>query len=326
MKPLQDNFGRSFPYIRLSITDVCNFKCNYCLPEGYQKWAHQPFLNVDEIRRLVTALTGLGAWKFRITGGEPTLRTDFEQIVDTIRQVPGVRKIALTTNGYKLEQQVERWAALGVNALNISVDSLDASRFHTITGHDRLPSILRGIEKALQCGFDAIKLNAVLLKDLNQQDFADFMAFVQHRPVSVRFIELMQTGDNLTFFRQYHLSASLLQQQLLQQGWQAKPRSLSAGPAQEYSHPGYQGRIGFIAPYSKDFCASCNRLRISSLGELHLCLFGDNGYSLRSLLQQDAQIPALQQHICQLLDQKSASHALHQGHTGQRIHLASIGG
>jgi cyclic pyranopterin phosphate synthase len=323
---IEDRFGRRFPYLRLSVTDVCNFRCSYCLPDGHQKTGEESFLSVDEIRRLVGAFAGMGTWKIRLTGGEPTLRKDFCEIVKTVAAVPGIRKLAFSTNGYKLPERAEEFYAAGLRAINVSIDSLDPRKFHEITGHDRLGEVVAGVQKALDVGFEAVKVNAVLLKGLNDEELGGFLEFIENRPVSLRFIELMQTGENLDYFRKYHIPATVIREKLLARGWHLLEREDGAGPAVEYAHRDYQGRIGIIAPYSKDFCKTCNRLRISARGQLHLCLFGESGHSLRHLLQDDGQKEELQQTVMRLMLQKKDSHFLQEGNTGIRLNLASVGG
>lgn len=331
---LVDSFHRSFSYLRLSLTDLCNFQCGYCLPEGCPKSA-QNFLSVDEIRRLITAFAELGVKKVRLTGGEPSTRKDFIEIAHCVKAIPGIETLALTTNGFYLERDVAAYYEAGIRSLNVSVDSLKPEVFAKITGKDAFHRVMAGVKAALKLPFK-LKLNAVLLKDLNHTEFADFVAFVKDRPISVRFIELMQTGDNQAYFQAHHLSPSGFQTDLVKAGWiltdalqhqDDKHRSPKTnGPAIEYSHPHYLGRIGFIAPYSKDFCVTCNRLRLSARGELYLCLFTDVHYALRPFLQEDSQKMALQAKIRELLHLKKASHDLHQGNTGKTSDLAKIGG
>jgi cyclic pyranopterin phosphate synthase len=182
------------------------------------------------------------------------------------------------------------------------------------------------VEQALSLGFDAVKLNAVLLRDRNDDELPAWRDYLRDRDITLRFIELMQTGDNRAFFERHHVRAEALENQLLDDGWQLVPRAADAGPAREYAHAGYRGRIGIIAPYSKDFCASCNRLRVTARGDLRLCLFGDFGIALRPLLQSDGDHDALVARISTQLGLKTAGHGLHQGLTGITPHLASIGG
>lgn len=326
MSQLTDGFGRSFPYLRLSLTEACNFRCSYCLPDGYQADGRPQFLAVDEIERLVRAFATLGMHKIRLTGGEPSLRKDLTQIIATVANVPGIRKVAITTNGCLLPRHLPGWHRAGLTALNVSMDSLQRDRFHAITGHDRLLEIMEGLNLAQALGLQSIKLNAVLLRGFNDDELPAWMAFLRERPMSVRFIELMRTGDNREYFERHHLRADVVIEQLLAAGWSERKRGADAGPAREFSHADYRGSVGIIAPYSKDFCKGCNRLRVTARGDLRLCLFGDFGVALRPLLQSDDDQDALLARITTQLGLKAAGHGLHFGQTGLTPHLASIGG
>ena len=326
MQTLVDRQGRAFPYLRLSLTEACNFRCSYCLPEGYEGGSHPQFLALAEIVRLVRGFASLGVSKIRLTGGEPSLRKDLPSIIGAVSAVPGIRKIALTTNGCLLPRRARGWREAGLTALNVSLDSLDAKRFRVITGHDRFAEVVDGIELALGLGFNAVKINAVLLRGCNDDEMEAWFEYLRGRDVAVRFIELMRTGNNGAYFERHHLRAEALEGQLRKGGWQVQGRTADAGPAREFSHPAYRGRIGIIAPYSKDFCADCNRLRVTARGDLRLCLFGDFGVALRPLLQSDADHDALVAHIANQLGMKTAGHGLHQGLTGITPHLASVGG
>lgn len=326
MQSLVDSLGRRFPYLRLSLTEACNFRCSYCLPDGYQAAGRPQFLELDEIRRLVTAFAGLGMHKIRLTGGEPTLRKDLTAVIRTVASVPGIRTIAMTTNGVTLSRSVEDWRAAGLTALNVSIDSLDPARFLAITGHDRLADILDGVEAALGLGYTSVKLNAVLLRGSNDDELSRWIDYLRTRPLSLRYIELMRTGDNVAYFDRHHLSADHIVAALLGAGWRERPRAADAGPAREYAHPDSLGRIGIIAPYARDFCASCNRLRVTARGDLRLCLFGTTGIPLRPLLQHDNQQEELRACIATQLGLKAAGHRLHEGETGLIRHFAGIGG
>ena len=322
---LKDSFGRKFPYLRLSVTEVCNFRCTYCLPNGYQK-TDRDFLTLPEITRLATAFAELGTHKIRLTGGEPTVRKDLTQIARAVSSISGIRTVALTTNGYNLKENARAFRDAGINALNVSVDSLNSERFHAITGQDKLAHVLEGIEAAKTVGFTNIKINSVLLKEVTDHTLPEFLSWIKREALSVRFIELMQTGENLAFFKQHHISANVIIQQLLEHGFVPELRKPDSGPAQEFTHPDYAGKIGIIAPYSKDFCKSCNRLRVTSRGKLMLCLFGEGGYDLRSYLQADDQREELIDAIASALHFKHETHYLQQGITGSTPHLATLGG
>ena len=329
MGALTDSFGRTFPYIRLSITDVCNFKCGYCLPNGYFKQENKPgFLTLDEISNLVSALSELGVSKIRLTGGEPTVRKDFFDILKNIKSKGKINNLVMTTNGYKLNQIADQLIKDGINGINISIDSLDRNKFKEITGHDRLPQILEGIKILQDKGFTNIKVNAVLLKNINdcEADFDSWEQFVQENAIDFRYIELMQTGDSLEYFKKYHVSASVFKNYLLKKNWNEVARVADAGPSINFVHSNYKGKFGIIAPYSKDFCKTCNRLRITAKGELRLCLFGNTGTDLRPLLQSPDQKNELKILILKQLNFKKESHYLELGDTGITPHLASIGG
>lgn len=328
---LIDNFDRRFSYLRLSVTDVCNFRCQYCLPNGYTKPDDKPdFLSLTEITHLVNGFAALGIRKVRLTGGEPSVRHDLVNIIQNIAAIDGIETIALTTNGYSLAKHAQAWRDAGVSQLNVSLDSLDRATFEQARGVDKLDEVMSGLKIAQAVGFKSIKINAVLLKGINDGELPRFMDWLRTTPVTLRFIELMQTGHHADYFKKHHISADTIRQQLIESGWHIKPRGITDGPAVEYTHPDFVGKIGLIAPYAKDFCDSCNRLRVSARGELKLCLFGDGDAAsdnmLRTLLQNVGQSAALQQQIIHALTHKPATHLLHQGITGKTFYLASIGG
>jgi len=323
---LVDNHNRHFHYLRLSITDVCNFKCNYCLPDGYQCDTSRDFLSLKEIERLVTSFAELGVSKIRITGGEPALRKDLTEIIATIKSIPGIKTVALTTNGFNLENNIDSWVAAGLDSLNVSIDSLNPDSFRLITGSDKHQSILNGLDKAIQLGMRSIKVNTVLLRQYNLAQMDSFFAWLKHKPISLRLIELMQTGDNQEFFKQQHVNGEQIKDEVEKLGWLPIVKLKDAGPAQEFCHPDYQGKIGFILPYSKDFCASCNRLRVSATGNLHKCLFAEEGQSLRHLLESEQQTEELKLWLQQQLQDKASSHFLHDQQVGATKHLAMLGG
>ncbi|WP_208612549.1 GTP 3',8-cyclase MoaA [Xenorhabdus vietnamensis] len=326
VEQLVDAFSRKFYYLRLSITDVCNFRCTYCLPDGYRPHGHKSFLSLSEIRRVSRAFAELGTEKIRLTGGEPTMRRDFCDIIAAVHENPRIKKIAVTTNGYRMERDVSQWRAAGLTAINVSVDSLDPRQFYAITGQDKFFQIMRGIDAAFEVGFNTVKVNAVLMKNVNDTNLPAFLNWIKHRSIQLRFIELMETGEGSDIFHRHHISGEVIRQKLLQQGWQQQQRARSDGPAQVFCHPDYQGEIGLIMPYEKDFCQSCNRLRVSAIGNLHLCLFGEQGIPLRDLLSDDASFDALKLRIQGGLRHKRETHFLHQGDSGITPNLSFIGG
>lgn len=326
MSQLQDNFGRRFHYLRMSITDVCNFKCSYCLPDGYRPDGKPSFLKLSEIANLAAAFAEVGTQKIRITGGEPSLRKDFTDIIRVVADTPNIKTVATTTNGYRLAQNAQEWYDAGLRRINVSVDSLDPRMFYQITGENKFDQVMRGIDAALDAGFERVKVNAVLLKHLNDKDLPRFLHWIKQYPIDLRFIELMETGLGHDYFNKHHLAGATIKAHLLENGWGLDQAAIDDGPAQNFSHDDYQGRIGLIMPYEKNFCASCNRLRVSAKGKLHLCLFTEHGVDLRDLLQSESQQAELVSRLHQQLEQKKATHFLHDGVTGVTQHLASIGG
>ncbi len=322
---LQDTFGRRFHYLRLSITEMCNFRCNYCLPNGNDCNTLKNDLSITEIDTLVKAFAAMGTSKIRITGGEPALRKDLTDIIELCKNTPSIKKVAMTTNGYLLKRDAKAYKRAGLDAINVSADSLDPRMFAAITGRQKLEDILSGVDHAAAAGIDTIKFNTVMLKQFNYKELGAFFDYIKHHRVTWRFIELMQTGDNHNFFKQNHVPGNALKDVLLEQGWQRIVRTKDAGPAQEFSHPDFMGNIGLIMPYSKDFCSSCNRLRISSQGKLHLCLFAEEGINIRPLLlAQD--IEKTCDVIVNHLQSKTISHKLTNGFTGATRQLAMLGG
>ena len=330
MNILKDSFGRKFPYIRLSISDVCNFKCGYCLPDGYKidKSDNRTFINIEEIGRLAKALSELGVSKIRLTGGEPTVRKDFFEIVKIIKENSGIKKTVITTNGYRLYKIANDIKNSRLDGINISIDSLNPDTFKKITGHDRLEEILRGIKNLQKLNFKNIKINAVLLKGVNdsEKDFNDWAEFVKDNEIDFRYIELMQTGDNLDYFNNYHVPAKKFTDYLNNNNWVIQTFGKDSGPSKNYLNPKFKGKFGVIAPYSKDFCKSCNRLRITAKGDLRLCLFGNTGINIRHLMQKDSQIEELKDLILKQLNFKKESHYLEIGDTGLTKNLSTTGG
>ncbi|BDG05563.1 GTP 3',8-cyclase MoaA [Anaeromyxobacter oryzae] len=326
MLQLQDAFGRQLQYLRLSVTDRCNFRCAYCLPDGCPRGAGDEPLSVVEIERLVRAFAALGVWKVRLTGGEPTMRRDIPEIVRAVAGTPGVRRVGLTTNGYRLAGLATELRDAGLVSVNVSLDSLDPARFEEITGCSRLERIVAGVEAALSAGIPSVKVNVVLLRGMDDAELDRFLAWTRERPLAVRFIELMQTGENATFFREHHVRADEIRAGLERRGWSRLARDRNDGPAITYGHPAHAGKAGLIAPYTPGFCDACNRVRVSSTGDLKLCLFGERKIPLRPYLRSDALVRELMDVIRTGIAEKPASHLLDEGAPGGTPTLASIGG
>jgi cyclic pyranopterin phosphate synthase len=324
-RPLRDAFGRDLHYLRLSVTDRCNFKCVYCLPNGCPRGSGEQPLSLAEIDQLVRGFAGLGFWKVRLTGGEPTLRPDIVDIVRRVARTPGIRRVGLTTNGYRLASIAGELKEAGLGSLNVSVDSLDPERFREITGTDRLHRVMAGVEEALAAGVPSVKVNAVLLRGMEDAELLRFLSWTERTPLTVRFIELMRTGDNGVLFDRARLPAAEIRERLERLGWTRLPRAAGDGPATNYGHPGHAGQVGLISAYGEGFCDSCNRLRVSSLGKLRLCLFGDGEVSLRPLLREGGH-EALMDLVESAVTGKPARHELGAGRCGPTANLAMTGG
>ena len=232
-------------------------------------------------------------------------------------------------NGKLIDKRARKYLnESGLDGINISIDSLDPETFRKITGHDRLNEILEGIKKLQRLNFKNIKVNAVLLKGINdkEEDFKSWANFIKDNQIDFRYIELMQTGDNLDYFNQYHVSATKFTDYLNDNDWVIQTFGKDAGPSKNYINPEYKGKFGVIAPYSKDFCKSCNRLRITAKGDLRLCLFGNTGINIRHLMQRDNQTEELKDLILKQLNYKKESHYLEIGETGLTKNLSTTGG
>lgn len=323
---LQDSFSRKFKYLRLSLTEKCNFRCQYCLPEGFIQRNSADYLRSEEILNLAWAFRELGIEKIRLTGGEPTLREDVCEIVANLKREVGLPRVMLTTNGYRLHSLARKLRDSGLDGVNVSLDSLSPQNFHRITGSTRGDGVRDSIDECVKIGFESVKVNCVVMAGLNDHEFFDFVEFVRRRPISVRFIELMRTDENLEFFRRHHLRLRPLAETVQDQGWLLQNSGPMSGPAREYSHPDYRGTIGFIEPYAQDFCLSCNRLRVSARGQLELCLFGDQRKDLRELLQDSDSREDLKEEVLMALKFKPRAHRLNEQYSGERHSLSTIGG
>lgn len=321
---LQDPLGRRFYYLRLSLTEACNFRCQYCLPNGYMPTTSEKFLSLNECDTVIRAFAGLGTKKVRLTGGEPTLRRDIVEVTAAAAQAKGIELVAMTTHGGRLKRLSRPLSEAGLNQVNVSIDSLDPRQFHEITGQNKLSEVLEGVDEALTQGL-LVKINSVLMSTTTQKTLDQFLEFLKVKPVTMRFIELMETGQSGQFFQSHKQRATSVREMLIRTGWKPIKREIHAGPAEEFMHSDYLGKIGLITPYAKDFCDTCNRLRVSALGKLHLCLFSEQGLDMRPEIAS-LDVEALKQKLQSLIGKKAATHFLHEGNTGATKHLAMLGG
>lgn len=322
MLQLNDLHQRYFSYIRLSITDLCNFNCKYCLPHQNEKINKNNQLSPYEIYNLITVLSELGINKIRITGGEPTVRKDFLNICRIISSFSNIKSLVLTTNGYNLNNTIKDIYKTGINGINISLDTLNNIKFHKITDKQYFNKVHAGVLKSLDLDID-IKINVVLSDFFSLSDFETFYSLIKYKKLSIRFIDQMET--NTIKKNKTHLNMNYLITFLRNNNWIVEKKFNFDGPALNFKHKSFFGKIGIISPYSKTFCLDCNRLRISSNGYFFLCLFGNKGYYLRNLLLESKK-KELKEFFINKIKLKLSSHFLKNNNFGLIKTFSSIGG
>lgn len=284
---LVDNFGRHVTYVRISVTDRCDFRCVYCMGEKMTFLPREEILSLEEISLLGQAFTELGVNKIRITGGEPLVRRNVLWLFEQLGQLAGLHELVLTTNGSQLEHYAPLLRDAGVRRVNISLDSLQAARFKRMTRVGDLNKVLRGIDAALDAGFDRIKLNSVILRHRNHDEVSQLVRFAMDKGVDISFIEEMPLGRINEHDRAelYYSSDQILSD--LQQAFTLFPTTESTGgPSRYYRIRGSNTRIGLISPHSHNFCATCNRVRVTVQGRLLLCLGQEHSVDLRAILRE----------------------------------------
>ena len=283
---LIDQFGRRVDYIRLSITDRCDFRCVYCMGEDMTFLPRDEVLSLEECERLVRVFVNLGVQKVRITGGEPLVRKNALWLFQQIGRMPGLREQVITTNGSQLEQHAEALKAAGVSRINISLDSLDPERFRNITRVGDLDKVLRGIAAARAAGFQHTKLNCVLMRGINDDEAPTLVQYAIAHDLDVAFIEEMPLGEVSHQRSSSYVSNAETLQTLQQHFTLTSSTETTGGPARYWKVPGTRTRIGFISPHSHNFCEACNRVRITCKGELYLCLGQNDKIDLMPLLRE----------------------------------------
>ena len=306
-----DSFGREISYMRISVTELCNLRCRYCMPEdGVCKKSHEEMLSEDEMITAVEAAASLGITKLRITGGEPLVKKNIVSICRRASQVPGIREICITTNGTLLPVLAKPLREAGVNRINISLDTLDAGKFRYISRCGELKQAIDGIRAALEAGFEKVKLNTVLIGGFNDDEIPSLAALTRIYPLDVRFIELMPMYDSGDFGPEAFIPYTVVLDRLPE----LEPLEPDGGVAKLFRLPDARGSIGLISPVSAHFCAACNRIRLTADGKIKPCLHSGDEYSLKGL-DYDGMVAVLKRSIlCKpswhgVLDVENRSHA-----------------
>ncbi|XP_053879079.1 molybdenum cofactor biosynthesis protein 1 isoform X4 [Malaclemys terrapin pileata] len=307
---LTDNFGRQHNYLRISLTEKCNLRCQYCMPEeGVQLTPKSELLTTQEIITLARLFVKEGVDKIRLTGGEPLIRPDVVDIVAQLYKLEGLQTIAVTTNGINLARLLPRLKEAGLDAINISLDTLVPAKFEFIVRRKGFHKVMEGINKAVELGYNPVKVNCVVMRGLNEDELLDFVALTKNQPLDVRFIEYMPFDGNKWNFKKMVSYKEMLD--TVRQRWPdlEKLPCEASSTAKAYKVPDFQGQISFITSMSEHFCGSCNRLRITADGNLKVCLFGNSEVSLRDHLRSGASEDELVQIIGEAVGRKKKQHA-----------------
>jgi len=286
---LKDSYGRIHNTLRISVTDRCNFRCFYCKPAEGVTWnSRNDILSFEEITRLVRIFAELGINKVRLTGGEPLLRMSIEKLIQRFSKIKGIQKIGITTNGYRLEEMTDALKQSGLTLLNVSLDTLREYRFKEISGLGNSPlyRVLSGIEKAINAGFDEVKINTVVIKGFNDDEILDFVDFAKDKDVHLRFIEFMPFFSNGWHEEKYIPNEKVKRK--IQRSYKLFPLFDGSNIAVNYTIAGHKAKVGFVSSNSAPFCRDCSRLRLTADGKLKLCLFDDSDYDLKNLLRKGA--------------------------------------
>lgn len=312
---MRDQTGRNIDYIRISITDRCNLRCVYCMPEeGIKALSHDEILTYDEIIRICGCMAQMGVKKIKVTGGEPLVRKDNDVLIRRLKQIPGIEKVTLTTNGILLKEQMDRLADAGIDAINISLDTLDRQQFAQVTRNDKLEQVLDGLREALKYPDIALKINCVPIMT-EERNLVSLAALAKDHPIHVRFIEMMPIG----YGRQFTFCGEDQIREILEKAYgPMTPYDgvLGNGPSHYYSLEGFEGKIGFVSSITHKFCEQCNRVRLTAEGFLKTCLQYDTGHDLRRMMRSGCGDGELKQAIGDAILHKPLSHHFLEEQTG----------
>lgn len=324
---MTDSYGRTIDYIRISITDRCNLRCVYCMPEeGVEPVSHEEILSFDEIIRLTEIFASIGIKKIKLTGGEPLVRKGAVELVKRLKEIPGIEQVTITTNGILLTETMEGLAAVGIDGINLSLDTLNPEAFEKISRRNYFDKVMNGFAEALKYPEIPLKINCVPM-GVEGQNVLELAQLAQKYPVHVRYIEMMPIGLGSQFIckTEDEILAELKERYGRYESYSKK---LGNGPGHYYQFADFKGKIGFISAMSHKFCDSCNRVRITAQGYLKTCLQYDVGCDLRSLLRGQASDREIRQAICDAISRKPLSHQFTEGVTSHREEhmMSQIGG
>lgn len=319
---MKDSFGREISYMRISVTDRCNMRCKYCMPEeGVENLGHDKILSFEEIQRIVKAAAELGIRKYRLTGGEPLARKGIVGLVENLAKIDGVEELTMTTNGTMLAEQAAELKKAGLQRVNISVDSMKYEKYEEITRGGDLDAAFAGVNAALSVGLTPLKLNVVAIEGLNDDEILDFVQLTISHPIDIRFIELMPIGHAAISDGYRYLSCDDIKKRLPSLIKQEK----QDGVAEIYKYPEAQGEIGFISPMSHQFCSDCNKIRLTADGKLKPCLHTDQEIDLNEVLKTgDDEL--LKETIKNAIMSKGEKHHLNDGAKPIERDMNKIGG
>lgn len=325
MFELRDGFGRKIEYLRISVTDRCDFRCFYCIPKGYKGFSQpESWLTLDELERLVRLFSELGVRKMRITGGEPLIRPDLPEMISRFGALPMLEDLSLSTNASRLAEHATTLKEAGVGRVNVSLDSLDHTTFHKITQGD-LDKVIEGLMAAKAAGLHPIKINMVVMKGLNNHEIGDMVDFCLKHDFTLRFIETMPIGSTGKDATDYFLDLQEVKDDLEKRFHLEPAKMKGAGPADYVRVRGTNLRIGFITPMSQHFCDTCNRVRLSVEGTLYLCLGQHDTVELRPLMRSGASDHAIKQALQDAIELKPKQHEF-QSQPNNVVRIMSITG
>lgn len=321
---MKDGIGRTIEYLRISLTDKCNLRCKYCMPEdGVCQLSHNDILTLEEAYRLTNILSKLGIKRVRITGGEPLVKKNVCKLISDINGIKELDQISLTTNGILLGEMVDDLTKAGIDDVNISLDTLDSEKYFELTGQDKLSTVLESIDLAIAKNLNP-KINCVPMKEWNEEELVDIASLARDKEIDVRFIELMPTkyGKNYTKINNSEVLKKL--EEVFGEAEIVHNDEGINGPAEYYSFEGFKGRVGFISPISNNFCSECNRIRLTPTGFLKLCLHQNDGIDLKVLLRSGKSDDEILESIKEAIKNKPKAHNMMQNAGDTNMH--KIGG